>query len=422
MEDVPIPLIVLFFSLLFLSAFFSSSETALSSANKIRLQSMVDNGSKGADKALKIINSFDEALSTILIGNNLVNIAAATISAQVSTMLFGPNLGVFISTFVVTLLVLIFGEIMPKSLAKEYAETFSAKIAPIILFLMILAAPFNKLLLLLKQFVYKLIGSQRTDPSVTEEELKMMVNISEEEGVIDHTERELVHRSFDFNEITISEVFRPRTDMITIDINENAEEIKNIFIEQRFSRIPVYEESIDNIVGILYEREFFTAFIEGSVDIRSLIKPPILVVESMKIHKLLPKLQREKSHIAIVIDEYGGTAGLITLEDILEELVGEIYDEHDAAEPLVVKTGINSYSVHGDYPLDETMDLLNSEVPDSSYHSLGGWISEQYERIPETEETLYYQDTKFKILESDDRRVYRVQVSKVTKEDIPEGE
>lgn len=417
MEDIPISLVILFIALLFMSAFFSSSETALSSANKIRIQALSDNGHKGASRALRIINSFDEALSTILIGNNLVNIAAATISAQVSTMIFGPNLGVFISTFVVTMLVLIFGEIMPKSLAKEYAESFSMRISAVILFLMVLFTPLNKMFALLKKMVNSIIGGKRHEPSVTEEELKMMVDISQEEGVIDQTEKELVHRSFDFNEITVQEVFRPRTDMVTINQQADAEEIKNVFIEERFSRIPIYEDNIDNIVGILYERDFFTAFIQGTVDIKALMKPPIHVVASMKIHKLLPKLQREKSHIAIVVDEYGGTAGLITLEDILEELVGEIYDEHDEDDVPVKKIGPESYSVHGDFPLDEAMDLFELPSPNSSYHSLGGWLSEKFDRIPEKDETLIFDELQFKVLDADGRRIHRIHILKTAEKE-----
>jgi putative hemolysin len=415
--EVPLYLLIIFAALLFLSAFFSSSETALSSANRIRLQAMKDDGIKGADKALTVIAAFDKTLSTILIGNNLVNIAAATISAQISTTIFGPNLGVFISTFVVTLLVLIFGEILPKSLAKEYAESFSIKIAGIIQLMTYVVLPLNWLFAHLKNAVHKMIGGKPAAYSVTEEELKMMVNISEEEGVIEEQEKQLVQRSFDFNEITVEEVLRPRTDMTVIDIEDNKELIKELFIEKRFSRIPVYEGSIDNIIGILHERDFFTAYINGEVNITSLLRKPIIVVESMKVHKLLPKLQREKSHIAIVIDEYGGTSGLITLEDILEELVGEIYDEHDDAQSLVQQKGDNVYLIDGDYSLDEVMKLCGLPTPETSYHSIGGWLSEQFERIPQEGETLDYEGITFKAVEADHRRILSVEAAILEKKE-----
>ncbi|WP_026690267.1 hemolysin family protein [Alteribacter aurantiacus] len=411
MGDVPLLLILFLVVLLLLSAFFSSSETAFSSANRIRLKSMKDEGNKGAEKALYITERFDQALSTILVGNNLVNIAAATISAKVATDLFGPNLGVFISTFVVTILVLIFGEILPKSFAKEYAETFCSKISGILLILITIIYPVNWLFLQLKKGVSSLIEKDATHPSVTEEELKMMVEISEEEGVIDENERELVHRSFDFNDIIVAEVFKPRTHMTALNVNEDPEKIKETFFKERFSRIPIYEGNIDNIIGVLSERDFFTSYIRGEVNIRGLLREPIFVVESMKIHALLPQLQKEKNHMAIVIDEYGGTSGLITLEDILEELVGEIYDEHDDDVKLFKQMDPSTYLFHADYPLDDFARFTKVELPDTIYHTLGGWLSEEFQRIPDKGEEFTYENLNLKVHESDERRVRTIMVT-----------
>ncbi|RKL65668.1 hypothetical protein CR203_19505 [Salipaludibacillus neizhouensis] len=411
MEEVPLSLILLFIVLLFLSAFFSSAETAFSSANRIRLKSMKDKGNKGAGKALYITDHFDQALSTILVGNNLVNIAAATISAQVATRIFGPNLGVFISTFVVTILVLIFGEILPKSLAKEYAETFSSKISGILLLLIKILHPVNWIFLQIKKGVSLLIEKNEESPSNTEEELKMMVQISEDEGVIGLNEKELVHRSFDFNDIIVTEVFRPRTDMIALNVTDSIETIKNKFFEQRLSRIPIYEGNIDNIVGILSERDFLTSYIKNNVEVRQLLREPIFVVESMKINTLLPQLQKERTHMAIVIDEYGGTSGLITLEDILEELVGEIYDEHDSEVKLFKQVDSSTYLFHADYPLDGFARVTGVELPDTSYHTLGGWLSEKFQRIPHKDEELRYEHTLLKIHESDERRIRSIMVN-----------
>ncbi|MBM7096246.1 HlyC/CorC family transporter [Bacillus sp. H-16] len=411
MGDVPLLLILFLVLLLLLSAFFSSAETAFSSANRIRLKTMKDEGNKGAGKALYITEHFDQALSTILVGNNLVNIAAATISAQLAVQIFGPSLGVFISTFVVTILVLIFGEILPKSFAKEYAEAFSSKISGVLLLLIRVIYPVNWLFLQLKKGVSSLIEKNDIHPSVTEEELKMMVEISEEEGVIDENERELVHRSFDFNDIIVAEVFKPRTNMTALNVTEDTEVIKETFFRERFSRIPIYEGNIDNIIGVLSERDFFTSYIRGEVDIRALVREPIFVVESMKIHALLPQLQKEKIHMAIVIDEYGGTSGLITLEDILEELVGEIYDEHDDDVKLFKQMDASTYLFHADYPLDDFARFTGVELPDTIYHTLGGWLSEEFQRIPDKGDELTYENLNLKVHESDERRVRTIMVT-----------
>lgn len=410
MEEIPQSLILLLVVLLFLSAFFSSAETAFSSANRIRLKSMMEEGNKGAEKALYITDRFDQVLSTILIGNNIVNIAAATISGAVATQLFGPNLGVFISTFVLTVLVLIFGEIIPKSLAKEYAETFTSKISGIMLLLMKIIGPVNWVFLQIKRGVTKLIKKNDASPSVTEEELKMMVELSEEEGVIDETEKELVHRSFDFNDIIVEEVFKPRTNMVALNIEDDPDLIKETFFRERFSRIPIYEGNIDNIIGILSERDFLTAYIKNKVDIRALLRDPIFVVESMKIHTLLPQLQKEKTHMAIVIDEYGGTSGLITLEDILEELVGEIYDEHDDDIKLFKQVDTSTYLFHADYPLDDFVRFTGVELPDTIHHTISGWLSEEFQRVPKNGEKFSYEHIQLTIHEADERRVHFVMV------------
>jgi CBS domain containing-hemolysin-like protein len=410
LEEIPQSLILLLVVLLFLSAFFSSAETAFSSANRIRLKSMMEEGNKGAGKALYITDRFDQVLSTILIGNNIVNIAAATISGAVATQLFGPNLGVFISTFVLTVLVLIFGEIIPKSLAKEYAETFTSKISGIMLLLMKIIAPVNWVFLQIKRGVTKLIKKNETSPSVTEEELKMMVELSEEEGVIDETEKELVHRSFDFNDIIVEEVFKPRTNMVALNIEDDPDLIKETFFRERFSRIPIFEGNIDNIIGILSERDFLTAYIKNEVDLRALLRDPIFVVESMKINTLLPQLQKEKTHMAIVIDEYGGTSGLITLEDILEELVGEIYDEHDDDIKLFKQVDTSTYLFHADYPLDDFVRFTGVELPDTIHHTIGGWLSEEFQRVPKNGEKFSYEHIQLTIHEADERRVHFVMV------------
>ncbi|WP_432442811.1 hemolysin family protein, partial [Mesobacillus selenatarsenatis] len=273
-----------------LSAFFSSAETAFSSVNKIRLRNYESEGRVGSKNALYISENFDDALSTILVGNNIVNIAAASISSKVAVDIFGASTGLIVSTFGMTILILIFGEILPKSIAKENAEAYSLKISGILLLLIKILTPINFVFSKLKASVSRMFSKDgEVQPSVTEEEIKVMVDISEEEGVINNEERELVHRSLEFNDVLVGEILTHRMDMITIEVSQSLEEIKQIFIEERFSRVPVYEDNIDNIIGFLSEREFFAEMIQNKeVNVREMLRQPMFVVKSMKIATLLP--------------------------------------------------------------------------------------------------------------------------------------
>ena len=398
---------MLFTVLLGLSAFFSSAETAFSSVNKIRLKNYRDEGRRGAQKALEIAESFDKTLSTLLVGNNLVNIAAATLSSQIAIQLWGPSFGVFISTFVVTILVLIFGEIIPKSLAKEYAESYALKTSGFLFLLIRVLYPVTSVFLQIKKLVTLFVRNKDSTPSVTEEEIKMLVQISEDEGVIGKNEKEMVHRSLEFDDIVVNEILRPRPDMIAVDINQSISEIKDIFLKEHISRLPVYERNIDNVIGILSERDFLTAYIqEGeNFDIKSLLRHPLFVVESMKISSLLPELQKQKVHMAIVIDEFGGTSGLVTLEDLLEEIVGEIWDEHDVSVNQVKQVGPSSYIFDADYPVDDFAQFVNIKPPVTTNHTLGGWLIEEFQRIPKEGEKFSYQDLSIVIEKAEEKRV-----------------
>lgn len=411
MGDLPLSLIFLLIFLIFLSAFFSASETAFSSVNKIRLKNYVDEKRRGSKKALYIAENFDRALSTILVGNNIVNIAAASISAKVATDLFGGNTGLVISTVGMTILILIFGEVLPKSLAKENAESFSLMISDVLYMLIQLFTPVTALLVMLKQFVSKLFGHRADTPSVTEEELKVMVDLSEEEGVIDNKEKELVHRSLDFNDILVGEIFTPRIDMVAVEVNQPIEEIRDIFLRERYSRVPVYEGDIDNVIGILSESDFFSQLVQGKeVNVRELLRTPLFVVESMRISTLLPELQKSKVHMAIVIDEFGGTSGLITLEDILEQIVGEIWDEHDEAVKTFQKINDYEYEFNAELPLDEFCDILGIEELESSSHTLGGWVFEMFERIPTVGESFEHESLTVTVRQVENRRIRKVLV------------
>lgn len=411
MGDLPLSLIFLLIFLIFLSAFFSASETAFSSVNKIRLKNYVDEKRRGSKKALYIAENFDRALSTILVGNNIVNIAAASISAKVATDLFGGNTGLVISTVGMTILILIFGEVLPKSLAKEHAESFSLLISDVLYMLIQLFTPVTALLVMLKKVVSKLVGQRADVPSVTEEEIKVMVNLSEEEGVIDNKEKELVHRSLDFNDILVGEIFTPRIDMVAVEVNQPVEEIRDIFLRERYSRVPVYEGDIDNVIGILSESDFFSQLVQGKeVNVRQLLRTPLFVVESMRISTLLPELQKSKVHMAIVIDEFGGTSGLITLEDILEQIVGEIWDEHDEAVKTFQKINDYEYEFNAELPLDEFCDILGIEELESSSHTLGGWVFEMFERIPTVGESFEHESLTVTVRQVENRRIRKVLV------------
>ncbi|QOY38587.2 hemolysin family protein [Anaerobacillus isosaccharinicus] len=404
-------LLVLLIVLVFLSAFFSSAETAFSSVNQIRLKNYVEQKRSGSMKALYISENFDRALSTILVGNNIVNISAATISAKLATDIFGATIGLPLSTFAMTVIILIFGEILPKSFAKEHAEQFALKIAGILLFLMRVLSPIIWFFIKLKVLVSKVMKQKDDLPTYTEEEIKELLNLSEAEGVIDKKENELVHRSLNFNDISVNQIFVPRINVIAIDINHPIEEIKQIFLKERYSRIPVYEEHVDNIIGILSEREFLGKLVQkDEITIRDLLRKPTFVIETLKIADLLPQLQKNKTHMAIVIDEFGGTAGIITMEDILEELVGEIWDEHDEKISVMNQIDQDNYEFFAEFPLRHFAKIMKIPTLNSSYQTLGGWVIEKFEQVPNQGDEFQYEHLTIMINEIENRRVKKVLV------------
>ncbi|MBP1949315.1 CBS domain containing-hemolysin-like protein [Virgibacillus litoralis] len=406
--------IILLVSLIMLSAFFSSSETAYSSVNEIRLTKFVNEGRRGSKRALELVKSsnFDQTLSTILVGNNMVNIAAASISAKLSNEIIGGNIGVVVSTVVMTILILIFGEILPKSLAKEHAESYSLAISHVLYILIKLLTPINYFFLKFKVFfVSRFISKKNNLPSVTEDEIRIILGISEEEGVIDKAESELIHRSMDLDETFVREILTPRLDMVAIDSNMTIEEIKNVFFEERFSRIPVYEENIDNIIGFITEKEFLTHLLKyKEVNIYHLLRKPLFVAESMKISTLLPQLQKNKMPLAIVLNEFGGTAGIVTIEDILEEIVGEILDENEDQLNLVSQINKKVYICDAQYHLRDFAEMLQVSLPKSSYFTLGGWVMENLEAIPSEGDSFTYQNLKISVKEVVGRRLRKVHV------------
>ncbi len=384
MEKSDIWKIALVVAMMVFSALFSGTETAYSSVNKLRLKNYESQGNKKAAKALKLANRFDEVLTAVLIGNNIVNIAASSVSTLLFVSIFGSK-GAGISTAVITVLVLVFCEVLPKSYAKKNAEKISLAFASPLWALVILLKPFVWLLNKLSSLFSK--GDEA--PTVTEDELKYMIDEIEEEGVIEEQESELVKSALEFDEISVEEILIPRVKMIGVDVTDTIDEIKATFTREMYSRLPVYEKSLDNILGIITNKAFFKMLIEGGSDIRGIIQEVPHIADTKLISEAMRSMQRSKVHLAIVTDQYGGTKGMITLEDIIEELVGEIYDEDDEIITNIVKLGENKYECAGDVNIGDLLETLglDEDMIITEYSTVGGWITEILEHIPEAGES-----------------------------------
>ncbi|WP_374719445.1 hemolysin family protein [Parageobacillus toebii] len=412
MGELPLSLLGWFFLCIVLVAFFSSAEAAFSSANKIRLKNYVEENHRGSKRVNYIMENLDRVLLTVLVANRITSIVAVAFLADIATTMLGERAGLIAAIIVMTVLLLIFGEILPKSIAKEHAESLSIRYAGIVYALMKLLSPITTLFNAVKESVAKWFTNGTVVPAVTEEEIKVMIDLSEEEGIIDNKEKELIHRSLDFDEILVGEIFTPRSDMVAVEVNQPIEAIRDVFLEEKYSRIPVYEEDIDNVIGILSESDFFSELVQQKdINIRALLRKPLFVMESMKISDLLPELQKSRVHMAIVVDEFGGTAGLITLEDIIEQIVGEIWDEHDEAVKNIQQIDENSYEFNAELPLDEFCEIMKIDAPESSSHTLGGWIFEMFERVPNVGETLHYGPLTLTVRQVENRRIRKVLVS-----------
>ncbi len=391
-----------------LSGYFSSSETAFSSANEIRLKSMEQEGNKAAARALRIIEDYDSMLSTILIGNNIVNIGASSIATVLFVRAMG-DIGATWSTIVMTIVVLVFAEVTPKSIAKEMPEQFCMAMAPSLRVLMVLFYPFNKLFGWWKLLIAKMLGVSSTE-EVTEGEFLTMVDEAESGGGIEREDTELIHSVLDFNDIEVADIFTPRVDIVAVSLKARKEELSEIFTEHEFSRIPVYDEDIDDIVGILHQRDFYEKIFFDEQRLEDVIVPAIFVAPSMKISKLLTLLQQKHNHMAVVSDEFGGTDGIVTMEDILEELVGEIYDEHDDVEKDIVKTGRDSYIVRCNTELEDMFEYFGKEVPESESNTVAGWVMELFGEIPKRDDEMMYENLLITVLKTDNRRVEQIRV------------
>lgn len=404
--------------LLVMSALFSSMETAFSSVNKIRLKHDAANGSKKAARALKIAESFDKALTTILVGNNIVNILSSSLGTIIFTQIFGAA-GVAISTAIMTVLVLIFGEIIPKSFAKQNAEKCALAFAGLLSGIMWLLTPISSVFLFLQKAVSKL-SKPDNSPNFTEDELKYIIDEIEDQGVLEEQESNLVRSALEFDETTVEQILLPRVKVVAVERGEDIERIKEIFIRDRYTRLPVYDKSVDNIIGLINEKDFWAMIMDSSKSpsIEGIIQKALYVSEMKLISEVLYDMQRTKIHMAIVKDQYGGTSGIVTMEDIIEELVGEIYDENDEVIDSVVEVAENIYEVQADINISDLLERL--ELPENlietDSNTVGGWVMELFGRIPETNASITSGIFTVTVLESDEQSVSKVGI----KIDMPE--
>ena len=396
--------------LVIFSAYFSATETAFTSVNRIRIKNLANDGNKRAREVHDLSEKFDALLSTILVGNNIVNIAMSSI-ATVLFMEMYPVYGATVATVVITIVVLVFGEISPKSLAKESPERFAMFSAPILRVFMALLAPVNLIFSGWKKLLAKIFHTVDSRP-ITEDELLTIVEEAETEGGIDVEQSELIQNAIEFNELEAWDVLTPRVDVKAIEIDETQDEIAQMFLSTGFSRLPVYEDDLDNIVGVLNQKDFHN-YIKGmDTPVSAYVKPVIFVAGSMKISQLLKRLQIGKTHIAIIVDEYGGTSGLVTMEDIIEELVGEIYDEHDAEQLQdIVQQQDGSYRVLCGTNLDKMFDYFDVEE-DIDATTVNGWVVLQLDKLPNAGDTFTYEaDYKrfdVKVTKADQRKALEI--------------
>lgn len=407
MEEQSISLIIII-GCIIMSAYFSATETAFSSLNRIRIKNMAEKGNKRAGLVLKLSENYDGLLSTILIGNNIVNIASASLATVIFVKLLGDEAGASISTVVTTIVVLIFGEVSPKSIAKESPEQFAMFSAPFLNAFMVLLTPANYLFKQWKKLLSVLIRTSG-DSGITEEELLAIVEEAKQDGGIDEQEGSLIKSAIEFTELEAMDIATPRVDVTGIPVDADKEEIAAVFGETGYSRLPVYKDKIDDIIGIIYQKDFYNQVYRGVCGVEAIVRPALYVAKSKKINVLLKELQKNKMHIAVVIDEFGGTMGIVTLEDILEELVGEIWDEHDVVVQEIEKISDQEYLVLGNTSVEKLFEELGGEEEFESF-TVSGWVMELAERIPEEGDVLYYENMTITVMKMKDRRVEQVRI------------
>ena len=403
-------IIIILILLVFLSGFFSATETAFSSLNRIRLKYLANNGNKRAEKTLKIAEDFTTFLSSVLIGNNVVNIVSASLATVLFTRLFADN-GVFLSSLVMTVIVLIFGEIIPKTIAKEIPEKFAMAVTPAISLLMIILKPLAIIFHQLERFV-KHFFHDEDDDTFRSEEFITMVEDAQEDGDMDEHEADLITNAIEFNDLDVGEILTPRIDMIACDVKTSKEKIFTLFKDSGYSRIPCYEGSIDNIIGVLHEKDFyFLYYTDTKTTVKQILQKCIYTSPHVKISALLRQLQSSKSHMAVVIDEYGGTEGIITMEDILEELVGEIYDEHDEVIEYYKKLDDHTYLVKGDLDIDDMFEHFDIDMDEEyDFNTTSAWVIHNMDKIPGVGESFRSKNMEVTVTAADEKVVDEIKI------------
>ena len=403
-------LLVLVFLVLCYS-FFSASETAFTSLNKIKLKALANTGNKKAEKTLTLCENFSKLLTTILVGNTIVNVVAASLATVLFTNVLGGN-GVAVSSIVMTLVIMIFGEIIPKNIAKFVPEKFAMSSTPILRFLCWIFTP----LTFVFGYIEKLISNMYENDSETysTDEFITMVEEANEDGDIEDHEADLITNALEFNDLNVGDILTPRTDVIAIDINEDSiEEIELKYRDSGFSRLPVYDDNLDNIVGVLIEKDFYYHLLyEKSTNIKEILKEAIYTSPQVKVSSLLKQLQNSKSHMAIVVDEYGGTEGIITMEDILEELVGEIYDEHDEVVEYYKKIDNDTYLVKADVDIDDMFEHFGIDCnEDYEFNTASAWVIDILDKIPVKGDSFDFMNMHVEVTDADSKKVNELKIT-----------
>lgn len=411
--------------LVLFSSFFSGAETAFSSLNRVKLKAMMNSKKSGKkiERALALSENYDIVLSTVLIGNNIVNIACTSLATLFFTGILGDNsdLGATVSTVVMTIVVLIFGEVTPKTFAKEKAETVAIAIAPVIKLFIIIFTPLNFFFRGWKKLMNKIFKTGKAD-TVTEEELKTYVDEAQTGGEIDENESELIRSSIEFDDIDVGDILVPRIDVEAVDKYAPFAEIERVFNSTNFSRLPVYINDIDNIVGVIHHRDFESARKRNLKSLRTVLKPVPAVSPDTKISKLLRIFQKNKTHLAVVIDEFGGTEGIVTLEDILEELVGEIWDEHDEVQNDIEQIGEKEYIVQGSMSIDDFYEFFGINIEEKEISTVNGWIMKKIEKIPQVDDSFTKEGLTALVLSVDGKRADEIKITVEEEKNVSEQE
>ncbi len=411
-------IIIVLVILVSLSAFFSATETAFSSFNKIKLKNLANDGNKRAARALALSENYAKLISTILIGNNIVNISASSLATVLFVNLLGQELGVTYSTIIMTIIVLIFGEISPKSIAKYFPEKYAMAVAPVISLLVTIFRPLNWFFNSITNLFTHFFKGENTD-SYSSDEFITIVEEAHNEGDMDEHEASLLTNAIEFNDLEVKEILTPRVDVVAAEINMPYQEIEKMYRENGYSRLPIYEGNIDNIIGVLHEKDFYYIFYNNTkTSLRQVLGNLVYTSPQVKVSLLLRQLQMNKSHMAIVIDEFGGTAGIITMEDILEELVGEIYDEHDVIEEYYKKIDDKTYLVKGDCDIDDMFQYFHLSVKEEyDFVTTSGWVIHNLDCMPKVGMAFDFMNLHVTVTDADAKKVNVIKVE--IKDELP---